>query len=151
MIQTPPSTSNPVPILANSSLRIIATGFNAPAGLTFDKAGNLYVANFMTNSIDRIGPDGTRSTFSTGVNLRGPIGLVADDQGNIYAANYNGGTIARISPAGVSTVIATGFRKPYYVTLDHDGNLYVSQQEDNSIVRITLPKATLKATPTALN
>lgn len=136
----PPSSTGPVPVIPNSQLRVIATGFSAPSGLAFDRHGSLYVANYMTNSIDRIGPDGTRNTFCTGVNLRGPIGLVVDDANNLYVANYNSGTIVRVSPAGISGVIASGFRKPYYLTLDKDGNLYVSQQEDNSIVRIVLPK-----------
>jgi hypothetical protein len=134
---TPP---NPVPLMPNTSLRVIATGFSAPAGLAFDRTGNLYVANYLTNSIDRIAPDGTKAQFSSGSTLRGPIGLVTDDIGNVYVANYNGGTVAKINPAGVPTVIAQGFKKPYYLTLDRDGNLYVSQQEDNSIVRITLPR-----------
>lgn len=142
-----PTSSNPVPTLPNTSLRIIATGFNAPAGLAFDRNGNLYIANFMTNTVDRISPDGSRAQFSSGVNLRGPIGLAVDDIGNLYVANYNNGTIARINPAGVSTVIATNLRKPYYLTLDRDGNLYVSQQEDNSIVRITLPRPAVTAKP----
>jgi virginiamycin B lyase len=126
--------------MPNSTLRVVATGFKAPAGLCFDRNGYLYVANFLTNSIDRIATDGTRTEFSSGSNLRGPIGLVADDMGNAYVANYNGGTVAKINPAGVSSVVATGFKRPYYLTLDRDGNLYVSQQEDNSIVRITLPR-----------
>lgn len=138
---TPSNNSGPVPVLANASLRVIATGFSAPSGLAFDHNGNLYVANYMTNSIDRIGQDGARKTFCTGISLRGPIGLVIDDSNNLYVANYNGGTVTRISPAGISSVIANGFRKPYYLTLDKEGNLYVSQQEDNSIVRISLPRS----------
>lgn len=130
---------NPVPVLANSSVRVIATGFSAPAGLAFDRQGNLYVANFLSNSVDRISPDGTRTQFSSGANLKGPIGLVVDEHNNVYVANYNGGTVARINPAGVSTIIATSFKRPYYLTLDREGNLFVSQQEDNSIVRVTLP------------
>lgn len=137
--------ANPIPILANSSIRVIATGFSAPAGLSFDRSGNLYVANFLSNSIDRISPDGSRSQFSSGSNLKGPIGVTVDEQNNVYVANYVGGSIARINPAGISTIIATGFKKPYYVTLDRDGNLYVSQQEDNSIVRLTLPRTTAAA------
>jgi DNA-binding beta-propeller fold protein YncE len=132
--------SNPIAVLANSTARIIATDFNAPAGLTFDRMGNLYVANFNTNSIDRISADGTRSQFSSGSNLRGPIGLAADDTGNIYVANYLGNTVARISPAGVSTIIGTGFKKPYYLAVDREGNLFVSQQEDNTVVRLSLPR-----------
>jgi Tfp pilus assembly protein PilF len=135
----PPVSSGPVPVMANSTLRIIATGFSAPSGLAFDRNGSLYVANYMTNSIDRIGQDGSRNTFCTGVNLRGPIGLVIDDANNLYVANYNSGTVVKVSPAGISTIVASGFKKPYYLTLDKDGNLYVSQQEDNSIVRIVLP------------
>lgn len=139
---TAPATPNPVPLLANATVRVVATGFSAPSGLAFDKVGNLYVANFITNSIDRIASDGTKTPFVSGVNLKGPIGLVVDEAGNLYVANYFGGTIIRINPAGISTVIASGFKKPYYLTIDRDGNLFVSQQEDNSVVRITLPKAT---------
>jgi len=137
----PPSTqSNPVAILPDSTVQIIAKGFSAPSGLAFDKHGNLYVANFLSNTIDRLAADGTRSQFSMGVNLKGPIGLAVDDSGNVYVANYIGGFISRINPAGISSVIAKGFIKPYYLTLDSDGALFVSQQEDNSVARITLPK-----------
>jgi Tfp pilus assembly protein PilF len=151
--QTPPASgsaaggSKPTPVLANSSVRVIATGFHAPSGLTFDSQGNLYVANFNSNSVDRISRDGTRSTFATGGHLKGPIGLVADDGGNIYVANYSGGTVARITPAGISTIIATDFKKPYYLTLGPGGNLFVSQQEDNSIIRISLPQAITSKPP----
>lgn len=134
------SAPNPIPVLANLTLRVIGTGFAAPTGLAFDRLGNLYVANYRTNSIDRIGTDGTKTQFSSGANLKGPVGLVVDDSGNVYVANYLGGTVARITPAGVATIIATGFKQPYYLALDHEGNLYVSQQEDNSIVRISLQR-----------
>lgn len=148
----PPSAVAPpevklTPILPNTQLRVIATGFYAPSGLTFDKAGNLYVANFNSNTVDRISRDGTRTHFASGGHLKGPIGLVADSEGNIYVANYSGGTIARITPAGISTLIAAGFKKPYILTLDADGNLFVSQQEDNSIIRITLPQTLTSTKP----
>ena len=134
------TASNPSPILANSTVRVIATNFNAPSGLAFDRTGHLYIANFATNSIDRISPDGSRSVFSSGANFKGPIGVTVDDANNVYVANYSSGTIARINPAGISTIIGTGFKSPYYLTLDRDGNLYVSQQDDNSVVRMSLPK-----------
>ena len=126
--------------MAKTSVRVIATGFTSPSGLTFDRFGNLYVANYGKNTVDRISRDGTRVEFSSGGHLKGPIGLAADDAGNIYVANYLGGTVARITPAGISTVIATGFKKPYYLILDKGNNLFLSQQEDNTIIRISLPK-----------
>jgi hypothetical protein len=145
--ESPAVQPNPVPVMANATLRVVATGFRAPAGLTFDRNGYLYVANYLNNTIERIAPDGTRSQFSSGTNLRGPIGLAADDMGNVYVANYSGGTVAKINPAGVSTVVASGFKHPYYLVFDRDGNLYVSQQEDNSIVRITLPRPAAASKP----
>ena len=143
--QAPLPTPTPVPTIANSTLRVIATGFSAPSGIAFDRQGNLYIANFLSNTIDRITLDGSRMQFSAGINLKGPIGLTIDESGNVYVANYNSGTIARINPAGVATIIASGFKKPYYLALDNDGNLYVSQQEDNSVVRITLPKSAARS------
>ncbi len=133
--------ANAIALQPNSSISIVANGFSAPAGIAFDKQGNLYVANFLTSIIDRISADGLRSQFCSGVNLKGPIGLIVDDLGTVYVANYLSGTIARINPAGISSILASGLKKPYYLTLDRDNNLLVSQQDDNSIVRITLPKA----------
>ena len=143
--EAPTPSPSPVPTISNSTLRVIATGFSAPSGIAFDRQGNLYIANFLSNTIDRITLDGSRMQFSAGINLKGPIGLTIDDAGNVYVSNYNSGTIARINPAGVATIIASGFKKPYYLALDNDGNLYVSQQEDNSVVRITLPKSAARS------
>ena len=135
----PSSASNPVAVIDGASAQVIANGFSAPSGLTFDRQGNLYVANFVTNTIDRMAPDGAKSQFSSGINLKGPIGLISDDESNIYVANYLGGTVTRINPAGIAQIIVTGLKKPYYLARDKQGNLFVSQQEDNSIVRINLP------------
>jgi hypothetical protein len=137
----PVQVQGPVPAIPNAEVKVVANHFNAPAGVAFDKSGNLYVANFGSNLIERIAVDGTREKFSAGANIKGPIGLVVDLAGNVYVANYTSGTIARISPSGVSTVIASGFKKPYYLSFDKVGNLFVSQQEDNSVVRISFPKA----------
>ena len=147
----PPVAPTPKTSIVGGSVKLVANGFSAPAGLAFDKQGNLYIANFLSNTIDRISADGVRSQFSSGINIKGPIGLTVDDAGNVYVANYLGGFITRVNPAGISSVIATGFKKPYYLTLDRDGSLFVSQQEDNSVVRISFPKATAQATkPNAL-
>lgn len=144
---TPPSNTGPVAVLPNASVRVIATGFSAPAGLSFGPGGSLYIANFLNNTIDRITADGSRSQFASGANIKGPIGLIVDNPGNVYVANYVAGTVVRISPAGISSVIASGFRKPYYLALDKEGNLFVSQQEDNSVVRITLPRTNVGIKP----
>jgi DNA-binding beta-propeller fold protein YncE len=128
----------PTSRLANVSVEAVSTAFHAPAGLAFDRFGNLYVANFESNTIDRISKGGNRTQFNNGTDLNGPIGLTFDAAGCLYAANYKNGTIARIAPTGSTTIIALGFNKPYSLCLDDKGDLYVSQQGDNSVVKLTL-------------
>jgi hypothetical protein len=141
----PTSAANPVALIDNISVQVIANGFSAPSGLTFDRNGNLYVANFVTSTIDRLSPDGKKSQFSTGINVKGPIGLICDDENNIYVANYMAGTVTRINPAGIAQIIVSGLKKPYYLAMDKTGNLFVSQQEDNTIVRISLTRNSTEA------
>jgi sugar lactone lactonase YvrE len=47
---------------------VFATGLHGPVGLAFDNSGNLFVANYGNNSITEIAPDGTETTFASGLN-----------------------------------------------------------------------------------
>src|SRR5215467_12246859 len=84
------------------------TGLSLPNGLAFDASGNLYVANYGDNTIEKFTPDGVGSVFAN-TGLNGPWGLVFDKAGNLYAANYWGNSVSKITPAGVvSTFFSTG-------------------------------------------
>lgn len=98
------------------------------AGLARDSAGNLFVAEAITNNIFEVTPSGAISTFaSTG--LSNPLGLAFDGAGNLYAANANDGTIEEFTPAGSGSVFAntgqTGLFGPVGLAFDAAGNLYV--------------------------
>jgi len=43
-------------------------GLNGPYGLAFDSAGNLFETDYYGGTINKFAPDGTRSTFATGLN-----------------------------------------------------------------------------------
>jgi hypothetical protein len=81
-----------------------------PVDLTFDALGNLFVS---TESISGLGgtdtilkfppdyPDGTKSTFATGLNY--PRGIVFDSVGNLFVAEVplnNTGNIREFTPTG---------------------------------------------------
>src|SRR6478609_8339832 len=60
----------------------IAFGLNYPAGLAFDQAGNLFVAD--GGAIDKFTPAGVRTTFAS---VLSPMGLTFDSAGNLFVAD----------------------------------------------------------------
>jgi DNA-binding beta-propeller fold protein YncE len=57
--------------------------------MVFDHTGNLYVTEFLGNSvITKITPAGVSSQFAdSSVGLNVPYGLAVDSAGNLYASN----------------------------------------------------------------
>lgn len=133
-----------------------AARFNAPAGLAFDHAGNLFVADAQDHTIRKVAPDRTVTTvaglagYSGSVDGAGaearfasPIALAIDSADNLYVADSWNVTIRKITPSGVVTTLAGMPGKmgsedgvgaaarfmPFLeggLTVDHAGNLYVT-------------------------
>jgi len=74
-------TKNPKP------LRTITTGVITPNGITTDKSGNLYVANYSVNTVTVYAPNSStpKTTITNGLN--GPWDVKVDGFGNVYVAN----------------------------------------------------------------
>jgi len=135
--------------------------FNDPTGVALDSAGDIYVADFGNDSIRRIGPDGTVTTFAgnpsnVGENdgvgfyaaFEGPCAITADGAGVLFVADYYNNEIRRITPSATVTTFAgtndvcgsadgTGsaarFNMPWQVCLDSLGRLYVADTQNNTI------------------
>ncbi len=101
-----------------------AAGIGAPAGLTFDRNGNLFiVANQpYNNNVRMVAPDGTISTFtgtgattSTGdggpavaASVNRPIDIVIDDCDRIYVSEGNGRRVRSILYDNRAPLFANG-------------------------------------------
>jgi hypothetical protein len=85
---------------------------SGPAGLAFDRFGNLFVSTEGdpgNNTILEFTPSGMESTFATG--LVAPRGLAFDRSGNLFVAEIiqtGPGDILKFTPNGVGTVFASG-------------------------------------------
>jgi DNA-binding beta-propeller fold protein YncE len=135
----------------------VAEFFN-PSGIAMDKQGNLYVGDW--NRIRKIAPGGNVTTFagkdSTGFKdgaaseaLFSEINdLAIDDWGNLFVSDEN--RIRRITPEGTVSTIAgsTGgymdgdgkaakFLGPVGLATDKQGNIYVADDHNNRIRKIS--------------
>ena len=139
--------------------------FYSPECVAVGADGMLYVSDSGSNTVRRIGRDGTVTTlagtfdgegFADGPGLKArfnhPVGLGVDAQGVVYVADAYNSTVRRIGPDGaVSTLAgspgATGWRDgmgaqarfntPVGLALDARGNVYVSEYFNNVIRKIT--------------
>lgn len=110
----------------------------APTGITTDKEGNVYVAEFNNNTIVKITTDDKKMVYLKDSKISGPIGITYDKSKNMYIANYNKDNILKVSPLGEISVLISNVKKPYYLYID--GNvLFVSCQGSNSVLRYKLP------------
>jgi len=140
----------------------IAT-FNNPNGMVFDAQGNLYIADEKNHVIRKLNTAGIVSTFAgsgsagyqegTGINatFNEPTALAIDGLGNLYVSDKNNNRIRKITTSGVvSTFAGTGtagerngpanaasFRKPMGLAFDKLGYMYVADNMNHKIRRIS--------------
>jgi sugar lactone lactonase YvrE len=128
-------------------------------------AGAMYVSDTANATIRLVGADGAVSTFAGSTGARGnldgpgtlatfssPQGLALDGSGNLYVADATNHTVRKITPQGeVSTLAgaagmagyadgtgtAARFNYPSGLAVDSAGNVYVADQANNVIRRIT--------------
>ena len=144
-----------------------ATGakFSAPHGLAFDSAGTLYVADSGNHCIRRItlnsrevetfagkGTLGASDVTRTEASFNNPFGLAFDSAGNLYIADRDNHRIRKINTSGMVSTLAgstagslnaTGalaqFNHPIGLAIDGIGNLYVADESNHSIRKVTTP------------
>ena len=109
-------------------------------GLAIDSEGNLYVSNYGVfpngggtgSEIYKITPEGTKSTFATGLNV--PSGIVIDGEDNLFVSNGN--SIHKISSSGEITRYASyggGFAD---LVIDANENIYSGGYSHSNILKI---------------
>ena len=142
-----------------------AAQFITPASITIDSADNLYVADTDSHTIRKITPSGQVTTIAGTYNAVGsadgigsaalfssPLGITPDSSGNLYVTDTNNHTIRKITSTRQVTTIAgtpnadgsadgigpeARFNFPLGIAADSSGNLYLSDNQNHRIRKIT--------------
>lgn len=100
------------------------------------QAQNLFEADSGTGNIYEFTPDGTKSTFVSGLGLI--AGMAFNNVGNLFVAN--GGVITEITPNGVQSTFASGVMftllNPLPMAFNSAGDLFVANGLDSDIIEI---------------
>ena len=125
--------------------------FNVPNGISVDSAGNVYVADFYNNRIQKFTSDGKfitkwGSEGSGKGQFNGPTGVDVDSAGNVYVADWDNNRIQEFTSDGKfilqwgSYAWGTGkgqFANPRDVAVDSSGNVYVADWTSSLIQKFT--------------
>jgi tetratricopeptide (TPR) repeat protein/DNA-binding beta-propeller fold protein YncE len=104
-----------------------------PAGVAFDRQGNLFVADHAAGEILKFAPDATRSVFAS--EIKGAYGVAFDSDGNLFVSHP--GEILKIAPDGTKSVFTREVAAPANVTVDGSGNVFVPDLRINAILKFT--------------
>jgi len=103
--------------------------------MTFDALGNLFEADDGSNNIYKFKPDGTRTTFASGLN---DPGLVAfDSAGNLFVSDQFSGSIFKFTPGGTKSTFASGLARPIGLAFDSSGNRFEADRDSGTIFKFT--------------
>jgi gliding motility-associated-like protein len=161
----PVNTGGVVPAAVYAQVTTIASGngLNTITGVAVDGTGNVFFSDWGQNLIRKITPAGVLSTFAGGSNQTAadgqgtaasfylPNGLLIDAVGNLFVADQGNNLIRKITPGGFVTKFAgsgiagvangqgaaASFSSPRGMTMDAVGNIYVADQANNLIRKIT--------------
>jgi len=137
--------------------------FHNPIGVAVDGSGTVYVADGLNHCIRKITSAGEVTTLAgsgtagfadgtgTAAQFNRPFGVAVDGSGTVYVADYFNHRIRKITAAGVVSTLAgdgtaafadgTGtaaqFNRPFGVVVDGTGTVYVADQNNNRIRKIT--------------
>ena len=140
------------------SFTTLSDGFSRP-NVAVDGAGNVFVADWGSNSVKKIPAGCTSSTCTVTVTngISTPSAVAVDGAGNLFVTEVGYGDVKKIplgctSPSCMQTV-GSGFNQPFGVAVDASGNVFVADTYNNAIKEVVAAGgySTIKTLASGLN
>jgi uncharacterized protein (TIGR03437 family) len=135
-----------------------------PAGLALDKAGNLYISEYLNCTVRKV-TNGIISTVAgmvrncgnsgdagpaTSATLNGPTGIAVDDQGALYISDTNWLEVRKVSDGIITTFAGGGLSSadgipatagaiiaPAGLAIDSAGDLYIAEFTSGCVRKVS--------------
>ena len=144
-----------------------AASLSRPDGVAVGKDGSVYISDQLNSRIRRVSRTGVITTVAgkgeagfsgdngpaTAAEVSYPNGVAVGDDGSLYIADFGNSRIRKVSPSGVITTVVGGDQSgfsgdngpatvaklsyPNDVTLASDGSLYIADQLNDRIRRVS--------------
>jgi hypothetical protein len=136
-----------------------------PVAIAFDSAGDVFIADYDNNEVEKATPSGTLSIVAgngtagaptpgsaTSSHLDSPSGVAVDASGDVYIANNQACDVVKVTPSGVLSIVAgngtcgtpvagtatsSPLGHPWGIALDSSGDLYISDDSKQVIEKVT--------------
>ena len=135
--------------LGSEPRRFAVLALSNPRAVAVDNAGNLYVGDVDSGTINKITPAGVVTLLGGGQSaIKDPIGLAVDRAGAVIVADADGNAVFKIALDGAVTSLGkpaageSGFNTPTSVAVDASGTIFVTDNGGNAIRKIA-PDGTL--------
>jgi DNA-binding beta-propeller fold protein YncE len=124
---------------------LASSGLSAPAGVSVDNNGNVYIADAYNNAIKKWTATNNSVTTLVASGLNNPFGVAVDNAGSVYIADTHNNAIKKWTPANntVTTLVSSGLNLPYNVAVDNAGNVYIADLGNNAIKKWTAANNTV--------
>jgi sugar lactone lactonase YvrE len=143
-----------------------SAGIALPYALAVDSNNNLYISELYGYKIRKVTPAGVISTVAgtgtsgfsgdngpaTSATMKAPYGIAVDAAGNLYIADSGNNRIRKVSNGTITTIAGIGtagfsgdnglatsasINAPYGVAVDASGNVFIADQGNNRIRKVT--------------
>ena len=151
-------------VTADTLATVVSPRLDNPYGLTFDSAGDLFIANDANSTVSVLpkasgtlfGHSVTADTLATVVSsgLGYPCSIALDSAGDLFIANYVNDTVSVLPKASgkifghsvtadtLATVVSSGLDHPFALAFDSAGDLFIASYVNDTVS--VLPKASGK-------